>query len=82
MPVVSLTIPPIKSLEDFTALGVSVVNALSEYLEVEIRRDGKVYKQRYERGITATALRLTGETGRPAHESPSNQTAKYSPIPN
>jgi DNA gyrase subunit B len=45
-------------------VGVSVVNALSEYLEVEIRRDGKVYHQRYERGITATQLMVTGETSR------------------
>ena len=37
-------------------VGVSVVNALSEYLEVEIRRDGQVYHQRYERGKTATPL--------------------------
>ena len=43
-------------------VGVSVVNALSEYLDVEIRRDGKVYAQRYERGITAGPLRITGET--------------------
>jgi DNA gyrase subunit B len=45
-------------------VGVSVVNALSEYLEVEIRRDGTVYHQRYERGKTATALTVTGKTRR------------------
>jgi DNA gyrase subunit B len=45
-------------------VGVSVVNALSEYLEVEIRRNGKVYKQRYERGETQTPLRVIGETNR------------------
>ncbi|MGA8142203.1 MAG: DNA topoisomerase (ATP-hydrolyzing) subunit B, partial [Desulfobaccales bacterium] len=45
-------------------VGVSVVNALSEYLEVEIRRDGQVYHQRYERGQTATELANTGKTKR------------------
>jgi DNA gyrase subunit B len=43
-------------------VGVSVVNALSEYLEVEIRRDGKVYFQRYERGDPKTELLIRGET--------------------
>ena len=45
-------------------VGVSVVNALSEYLEVEIRRDGQVYHQRYERGKTATPLTNIGRTKR------------------
>jgi len=43
-------------------VGVSVVNALSEYLEVEIRRNGKVYFQRYERGVPKTEVLTTGET--------------------
>ena len=45
-------------------VGVSVVNALSEYLDVEIRREEKVYHQRYEQGVTKTALTVTGETKR------------------
>jgi DNA gyrase subunit B len=45
-------------------VGVSVVNGLSEYVEVEIRRDGQVYLQRYERGKTVTPLTVTGETKR------------------
>jgi DNA gyrase subunit B len=43
-------------------VGVSVVNALSEWLEVEVERDGQVYHQRYERGIKATDLRVIGKT--------------------
>jgi DNA gyrase subunit B len=45
-------------------VGVSVVNALSEFLEVEIRKDGKVYQQRYERGETVTPLKTIGTTKR------------------
>ena len=41
-------------------VGASVVNALSEWLEVEICRDGKVYKQRYERGQTMYPLKEIG----------------------
>ncbi|MGB9803828.1 ATP-binding protein, partial [Desulfofundulus sp.] len=41
-------------------VGVSVVNALSEWLEVEIRRDGHVYHQRYERGKAVTPLKTIG----------------------
>lgn len=41
-------------------VGVSVVNALSEWLEVEIKRHGKVYTQEYERGEPKTSLRESG----------------------
>ena len=43
-------------------VGVSCVNALSEWLEVEIKRDGKIYHQRYEKGITASKLTVIGKT--------------------
>ncbi len=43
-------------------VGVSVVNALSEWLEVEIGRDGKIYHQKYERGKTVTKLNCLGKT--------------------
>jgi DNA gyrase subunit B len=41
-------------------VGVSVVNALSEWLEVEIKRGGKKYSQRYARGLRETDLRVLG----------------------
>jgi DNA gyrase subunit B len=47
-------------------VGVSVVNALSEQLRVEVRRDGKVYSQSYARGDKQTELAVSGrsrETG-------------------
>jgi DNA gyrase subunit B len=43
-------------------VGVSVVNALSEYLEVEVSRDGKVYCQRFEDGVTKTRLEVRGKS--------------------
>jgi DNA gyrase subunit B len=43
-------------------VGVSAVNALSEWLEVEVKRDGKLYKQRYECGKPVTPVTTIGET--------------------
>ena len=43
-------------------VGSSVVNALSEWLEVEISREGKVYHQRFERGKAVTELTVIGES--------------------
>lgn len=42
-------------------VGASVVNALSDWLEVEISQDGKVYTQRYERGHVCYPLKVVGE---------------------
>ncbi|MDX1647993.1 MAG: DNA topoisomerase (ATP-hydrolyzing) subunit B [Longimicrobiales bacterium] len=57
-------------------VGVSVVNALSEYLEVVVRREGRKYHQRYERGIKTKKLEELGKaegsgttiTFKPDHE--------------
>jgi DNA gyrase subunit B len=54
-------------------VGVSVVNALSERLRVEVRRDGKVYEQHYVRGDKQNELTVTGrtkETGTTIHFRP------------
>lgn len=42
-------------------VGASVVNALSNWLEVQIKRNGKIYRQRYEKGNTVTPLEVIGE---------------------
>jgi len=62
-------------------VGVSVVNALSEYLVVEVYRDGKIYYQRYERGKTKNRLEITGDTkkrGTKIHFMPDNQIFEIS----
>jgi DNA gyrase subunit B len=43
-------------------VGVSCVNALSDYLEVEVYREGLIYKQRYERGVPAGKVHSIGST--------------------
>jgi DNA gyrase subunit B len=43
-------------------VGVSVVNALSEWLKVEVRRDGKIYRQEFCRGEPTTELTVAGKT--------------------
>ena len=43
-------------------VGVSVVNALSEWLVAEVYRDGKIYKQTYAKGVTTSALEPVGES--------------------
>jgi len=45
-------------------VGISVVNALSEWLELEIKRHGKVWTQRYERGVPARDFAAVGTTDR------------------
>jgi DNA gyrase subunit B len=45
-------------------VGASVVNFLSEWLRMEIRRDGGVYEQEYKKGIKATDLKKTGKSAK------------------
>lgn len=43
-------------------VGVSVVNALSEWLEVKVRRNNKEYRQKFERGVAVSELEVIGES--------------------
>ncbi len=54
-------------------VGVSVVNALSEWMDVEVKRDGKHYYQRYLRGVPENEVEHVGETG------DSGTTIKFKP---
>jgi DNA gyrase subunit B len=44
-------------------VGISVVNALSERLVAEVRRDGKIYRQEFERGEPTAVMLVVGESG-------------------
>ncbi len=57
-------------------VGVSVVNALSKSMEVEVRRDGKIYRITFSRGETVTPLEIIGEaqdTGTKVHFLPDDE---------
>lgn len=56
-------------------VGVSAVNALSEWCEVEVRRDGKIYFQRYERGYPTGPVRELGKS--PTKDTGTRTTFKY-----
>ncbi|MCD7993468.1 MAG: DNA topoisomerase (ATP-hydrolyzing) subunit B [Clostridia bacterium] len=48
-------------------VGASVVNALSEWLEVQVYKDGNIYQQRYERGKVIYPLKIVGKCGPEQH---------------
>ena len=56
-------------------VGVSVVNGLSEYLEVKVRREGKEYYQKFKRGKAVTKLKTTGKA------KDTGTTVTFSPDP-
>ena len=60
-------------------VGVSCVNALSAWMEVTVRRDGKRWRQRYERGVNVTPVEMIGEAeghGTTVHFLPNEQVLK------
>jgi DNA gyrase subunit B len=58
-------------------VGVSAVNALSEWCEVEVMRDGKVYRQRYQRGYPTGPVEAVGKVL--AHETGTRTTFRHDP---
>src|ERR1700747_3609784 len=57
-------------------VGVSVVNALSEHLVAEVRRDGEIYRQEFERGEPTGDMELVGKMGK---DDPDGTTITYLP---
>ncbi len=56
-------------------VGLSAVNALSEWFEIEVKRDGKIHFQRYERGCPMAPLKVIGKV--PKGETGTSQTFKF-----
>ena len=56
-------------------VGASVVNALSEWLEVEVHKDGKIHQMKFSRGEITQGLKVTGETDR------TGTTVRFKPDP-
>src|SRR6266566_9127044 len=57
-------------------VGVSVVNALSQWLRAEVRRDGKVFRQEFERGEPRGDMEILGKMGK---DDPAGTTITYLP---
>jgi DNA gyrase subunit B len=58
-------------------VGVSAVNALSEWCEVEVKRDGKIHRQRYERGYPTGPVEVVGNV--PVDDTGTRTTFRYDP---
>ena len=56
-------------------VGVSAVNALSEWMTTEIKRDGKLWQQNYKRGVPQGVIKVVGKVGK--DETGTKQTYKY-----
>ena len=52
---------PFKTSGGLHGVGASVVNALSEWLDVFVKRNGHIYHQRYEKGIPQTPVEIVGD---------------------
>jgi len=55
-------------------VGVSAVNALSEWMEVEVKRNGQIHHQRYERGVPQAAVKAVGKLPKARQEETGTKT--------